>query len=95
METLTKNTDASTTIPNLTAVLDRAAIDITFRQKLLDSPYETLAELGLPEHEANLLAPMRRVALEEYGVDVRRFRPFLRDNGAKTGGGPTRTRVTC
>lgn len=65
------------------AVLTRAAEDIEFRQLLLDDPDEALAQTDLTPAEAEILGSMRRVALEEWGLDVRRFRSFLRDNGNK------------
>lgn len=64
-------------------ILRRASEDIEFRNLLLRSPAEALRETGLGEKEQSLLAAMRRVSLEEWGVDVRRFRAFLRDNGNK------------
>jgi len=65
------------------AVLARAAEDITFRAMLLENPEQALAGSDLDADERALFGPMRRVALEEWGVDVRRFRAFLRDNGTK------------
>jgi hypothetical protein len=64
-------------------VLERAATDINFRNLLLRDPSRALCETSLSEAEIEMLASMRRVALEEWGVDVRRFRSFLRDNGTK------------
>lgn len=65
------------------AVLARAASDITFRAMLLENPEQALAETDLADDERAVFGPLRRVALEEWGVDVRRFRMFLRDNGVK------------
>lgn len=65
------------------AVLDRAAGDIGFREALLTDPEAALADTDLTDDERHALASMRRVALEEWGLDVRRQRAFLRDNGAK------------
>jgi hypothetical protein len=65
------------------AVLARAAEDITFREHLLSDPAAALADTNLTDEEKDALGGMRRVALEEWGVDVRRFRAFLMDNGNK------------
>lgn len=64
-------------------VLSRAAQDITFREQLLADPTAALADTDLTDEEKDALGGMRRVALEEWGVDVRRFRAFLMDNGNK------------
>lgn len=65
------------------AVLSRAAEDIEFRELLLADPEAALKDSGLTDDEKTALSTMRRVALEEWGVDVRRFRAFLMDNGNK------------
>lgn len=65
------------------SVLRRAAEDITFRELLLENPAEALKDTDLTEDEAAVLGTMRRVALEEWGVDVRSFRSFVLDNGNK------------
>lgn len=65
------------------AVLRRAADDIGFRESLLSNPSEALKDTDLTAEEAGVLASMRRVALEEWGVDVRSFRSFVLDNGNK------------
>jgi hypothetical protein len=65
------------------ALLSRAAEDIRFRELLLEDPEMALADTDLTEQERRTLSTMRRVALEEWGVDVRRFRSFLMDNGNK------------
>lgn len=64
-------------------VLRRAAEDIKFRERLLEDPAEALQDTDLTEDEARVLGSMRRVALEEWGVDVRNFRAFVLDNGNK------------
>lgn len=64
-------------------VLARAAQDISFRELLLADPVAALSDTDLTEEERHALASMRRVALEDWGVDVRRFRTFLMDNGNK------------
>jgi len=69
--------------PYVQAVLERAAEDIDFRERLLADPEAALADTNLTEDERSALATMRRVALEEWGLDIRRQRAFLRDNGAK------------
>lgn len=65
------------------AVLSRAAEDIEFRELLLADPEAALKDSDLTDGEKTALGTMRRVALEEWGVDVRRFRAFLMDNGSK------------
>ncbi|MFF5985897.1 Os1348 family NHLP clan protein [Prauserella flavalba] len=65
------------------AVLSRAAEDIEFRELLLADPEAALKDSDLTDEEKTALSSMRRVALEEWGVDVRRFRAFLMDNGNK------------
>jgi hypothetical protein len=65
------------------AVLSRAAEDIEFRELLLADPEAALKDSDLTDDEKTALSTMRRVALEEWGVDVRRFRAFLMDNGNK------------
>lgn len=65
------------------AVLARASEDIAFREQLLADPAAALAGSDLSVEEREALSSMRRVALEEWGVDVRRFRAFLMDNGNK------------
>lgn len=62
-------------------VLRRAAEDIAFRELLLTQPAEALEGVELTVEEKELLVSMRRTVLEEWGVDVRRFRTFLMDNG--------------
>ena len=78
----------------LEEVLERAARDIKFREMLRTSPEAALAGSGLSKAEITLVSTLKRVALEEWGVDIRRFRAFLRDNGNKsssgTGGGTVR-----
>jgi len=65
------------------SVLERAAADIEFRELLLSDPAGALEGTDLTEDEVAVLSTMRRVALEEWGVDVRRFRGFMMDNGNK------------
>jgi hypothetical protein len=67
------------------SVLARAAEDIQFRELLLEEPEVALAGTELADEERRILSTMRRVALEEWGVDVRQFRSFLMDNGNKVG----------
>lgn len=62
-------------------VLGRAASDIAFRELLLSNPAAALADTDLTEDEKAVLGTMKRVALEEWGVDARTFRNFLCDNG--------------
>ena len=65
------------------AVLRRAADDISFRESLLSSPRDALKDTALTTEETEVLVGMRRVALEEWGIDVRDFRSFVLDNGNK------------
>jgi hypothetical protein len=63
------------------AVLGRAASDIQFRELLLSNPAAALADTDLTDQEKDVLGMMKRVALEEWGVEVRSFRNFTTDNG--------------
>lgn len=67
----------------MTRVLMRAAKDPNFRRVLLSSPDKVAGSVKLSQQEHELLAELKRVKLEEWGLDVRRFRAFLRDNGNK------------
>lgn len=62
-------------------ILGRAAKDIQFREQLLQDPQKLAEVHELSSDEKTLLFSMRRVALEEIGLDVREARAFLRDNG--------------
>ncbi len=64
-------------------ILARAANDIEFRKQLLAEPATALEGLELSDAERAVFTTLRRVSLEEWGVDVRRYRAFLRDNGNK------------
>ena len=64
-------------------VLERALTDISYRERLRDDPWSALNDTDLRPDEKKMLFAMHRVALEEWGIDVRRFRSFLRDNGFK------------
>jgi hypothetical protein len=68
----------------------RAAGDINFRETLLNNPEIALENSGLDVDEIRMVSNMRRVGLEEWGIDVRRFRSFLRDNGNKVSALPAR-----
>lgn len=70
------------------SILNRAANDIEFRDLLLTEPRVALEDTDLTDEEVEVLSSMRRVKLEEWGVDVRRFRAWMRDNGNKVGPGP-------
>ncbi|MER5641170.1 Os1348 family NHLP clan protein [Kitasatospora sp. NPDC002227] len=63
------------------AVLGRAASDTEFRQMLTSNPAAALADTNLTGQEREMLASMKRVALEEWGVEVRTFRNFILDDG--------------
>ena len=75
-------------------ILDKAAEDIEFREALLKDPSSVLDPEVSPfaanytpklgSHGATLLFSMRRVSLEEQGINVRSSRGFLRDNGASS-----------
>lgn len=65
-------------------ILQKATDDISFRELLLTDPKAALANSGLNADVIELLSSMRRVALEEWGIDVKKSRAFLRDNGTKT-----------
>ncbi|MEU6077215.1 Os1348 family NHLP clan protein [Micromonospora sp. NPDC047074] len=64
-------------------VLERAAQDIEFRELLLSDPQAALRDTDLTNEEKVAVGVMKRVALEEWGIDVRRHRAFLMDNGWK------------
>ncbi len=68
---------------SIEGILTRAISDIEFRELLLSAPYEALSDSGLTGEEIEILSSMKRVKLEEWGIDVRRFRAWLRDNGNK------------
>lgn len=65
------------------AVLARALEDIAFRELLTVNPVLALEDSGLTVDEIKVVSTMRRVALEEWGIDVRKYRTFLLDNGFK------------
>jgi len=65
------------------AVLKKAAEDVGFREKLMNDTDAALSNTNLNEEEKSAVKSLRRVSLEEMGVDVRPFRAVLRDNGAK------------
>lgn len=67
------------------SILERAVKDIEFRELLLADPNAALQNSDLTREEFEVLSSMRRVKLEEWGVDVRRFRAWMRDNGNKIG----------
>lgn len=68
-------------------ILERATADIEFRELILNNPDQVLEPFKniLSEASLNALKMYRRVALEELGIDLRRFREggSTRDNGAK------------
>jgi hypothetical protein len=65
------------------AVLNKAAQNVNFREQLLSKPEVALKDSGLSSEDRAMLCNMRRVELEEWGIDVRGARAFLRDNGNK------------
>ena len=66
-------------------VLEQALRDISFRELLLENPNEALKDTDLTNQEKIMLHSLHRVALEEWGLDVRKYRAYLRDNGFKVG----------
>jgi hypothetical protein len=62
-------------------ILTRAAADIAFREELLMNPEKALSGCGLSEEEKQIVGSLKKVQLEEWGIDVRRFRAAVRDNG--------------
>ena len=64
-------------------ILTRALADIPFRESLMANPEKALAKEKLTPFELKMLSNLRRVGLEEWGVNVRKFRAFMRDNGNK------------
>ena len=68
-------------------ILEKAQQDIEFREQLLNDPQLALSDykiiLSPASYEA--LTMFRRVALEELGIDIRKYREHTRDNGAKIG----------
>ncbi|HEX4060647.1 MAG TPA: hypothetical protein VHY58_06450 [Streptosporangiaceae bacterium] len=60
-------------------VLRRAADDVAFREQLLAQPAAALEGTNLTLGEREILRPMRCTDLEDWGVDVRKFRTFLTD----------------
>jgi len=64
-------------------VLQRALDDVEFREMLLMNPVEALRDVDLGAPEKAILSRMKRVQLEEWGVDMRRYRAVARDNGNK------------
>ena len=76
-------------------LLDKAADDIELREALLRDPELVLnpavdrlrakgPQVPLSPAALTLLFSLRRVALEEAGIDVRASRVFLRDNGTSS-----------
>jgi hypothetical protein len=73
------------------AVLTRAAAEPAFLASLTTDPAGTLAGTPLTADEKALVAGLRRVDLEEVGVDVRPFRHVLvHDACLRTTGRPPR-----
>jgi hypothetical protein len=62
-------------------ILERASSDIEFREKLLLNPQEALKDSGLTPEEKEILVSLKKVKLEEWGVDTRRYLMMARDNG--------------
>lgn len=68
-------------------ILEKAQQDIEFREKMLNEPESALTDYKIVLSPASMeaLTMFRRVALEELGIDIRKYREHLRDNGAKVG----------
>jgi hypothetical protein len=64
-------------------VLQRALDDVEFRELLTLNPVEALRDVDLGSAEKTILGRMKRVQLEEWGIDMRRYRVMARDNGNK------------
>lgn len=68
-------------------ILEKAQQDIEFREQILKEPQAALTDYKIILSPASFeaLTMFRRVALEELGIDIRKYREHLRDNGAKIG----------
>lgn len=64
-------------------ILIRAAKDVTFREELLHSPQEALKNSGLKPEEIEVMAGLKKVKLEEWGIDTRSHLMMVKDNGYK------------
>lgn len=68
-------------------ILEKANSDIDFRNSILNNPESIIKDFDaiLSPTSKQALTMYRRVALEELGIDMRRFREGggARDNGAK------------
>jgi hypothetical protein len=64
------------------AILNKAVEDLEFRAVLTSNPGNLPEIAGLGKDERTLLFSLRRVAMEEAGIDVRACRRFMNDNGA-------------
>jgi len=62
-------------------ILTRAANEIEFREVLLLNPAEALKDYPLTPEEKEIIASLKKVALEEWGVDTRRHMLAIIDNG--------------
>ncbi len=66
------------------AIIDRSANDINFRENLISNPDEALSVYPrLTSKEKEILSSMRRVGLEELGIDTSGIRGKDADNGFK------------
>lgn len=68
-------------------ILKRATEDVAFREELIANPDTALSNSDLSDDEKKLVGSLRRVKLEEWGVDVKHYRMVLRDNGNKMSSG--------
>jgi hypothetical protein len=64
-------------------ILSKALLDGEFRVALLTRASEALSMEELSAQELELLSDLQSDALEEYGIDVRPYRGFLRVDGQK------------
>ncbi|MBP5076638.1 hypothetical protein [Pseudomonas chlororaphis] len=71
----------SANIQEIQFILARASDDIEFRELLLTQPEEALKDSSLSAEEKSVVANLKKVQLEEWGIDVRRFRAAVSDNG--------------
>lgn len=65
------------------SILDRALDDVEFRELLMENPEKALKDAKLTPQEKELVGSLKRVALEEYGINVKQYRAVTRDNGFK------------
>lgn len=66
------------------AIIDRMSEDIEFRMEMTSNPLDALKPYtGLTQKEKEVLGSLRRVALEEMGLNIIGVKKFVADNGFK------------